>query len=147
MPKTSQVRWGKTVPLEESLKLLQRGHGAPRSPEATARRRVNWVRDVPDDFASNTMGGLVYFIDCQDVTKIGFTAKPVHERIEAWACGNPFDLTIFAFMPGKIADEHAMKAKYKLLRHKGEWFRLGDKERQEIAEAVTAAGGIVVRKG
>lgn len=140
-----KAHWRKSppLPIEEALKLLRTG-GPARSKALVEERRGNWVKAIPEDFAKNTFGGLVYFIDCKDMTKIGFTTKPVHERVETWLCGNPFEMTIFALMPGEMSDERELHIKFKRAHAKGEWFKFSIEERREVAELVSARSGVVV---
>lgn len=117
-----------------------------RSKALVQKRRCSWVKTLPDNFVSNEMKGLVYLIDCAGHTKVGFTARPIYERIETWACGNPFDFEIFALMPGDLALEHEMHLKFNRFRTKGEWFKLPPDERFDIADLVADRGGVIIER-
>lgn len=142
-----QAHWRKNppLPISEALKLL--GSAAPRAKAIVEERRNNWVRSIPDNFAKNTFGGLIYFIDCKDMTKIGFTTKPVHERVETWLCGNPFEMTIFALMPGSKEDERDIHKKFRRARAKREWFKFSVEERSDVADFVSDRNGVVMMGG
>jgi hypothetical protein len=132
------------LPMSRALQLLDRG--GIRSKEVVQLRRGNWVKHIPPDFADNAMQGQVYFIDCQDCTKIGFTKQPVHKRIETWLIGNPFELTIFALMPGNRYDEFDLHLHFSDFRVRREWFRLPPEQRNEVIARVADRGGVLVDK-
>jgi hypothetical protein len=134
----------KVIPIEEALKMLSSGD--QRSAAIVKRRRGNWVDRLPDDYTKNTMQGLVYFVDCLDCTKIGFTSKPIHERMETWLTGNPFDLHIFALMPGAPADERELHVRFKMMRFRREWFRFTAGDKQQIVSIVTERGGVILEQ-
>lgn len=72
--------------------------------------------------ATTSKPGTIYFIECGEFIKIGFTYS-LDQRIRAMQSSNPFDLKILHKMRGTIGREAEILAKFKDLRHRGEWFR------------------------
>lgn len=67
--------------------------------------------------------GYVYFIQAQDslAIKIGF-AVDVESRLKTLQTGNSERLEVVGTVPGCIADEKALHAKFSLDHKRGEWF-------------------------
>ena len=64
----------------------------------------------------------VYFIECGDFIKIGFTVS-VEGRVRTLATAIPFPLTILATINGSRDTESYLHSRFAEARHKGEWFR------------------------
>jgi transcriptional regulator with XRE-family HTH domain len=76
----------------------------------------------------------IYFI--QEVPdgaiKIGWTNKPVEERLRAMQIGNSRELKVVATRPGGRSDEIRLHMMFSDLRVRGEWFRPGRRLLNEI---------------
>lgn len=107
-------------------------------------RQGNWVSKLPEAFEKNEMKGQVYFIDCLECTKIGFTVNPIRMRMDTWLCGNPFELQVFALMPGNGAQERAFHSRFSKYRRCREWFVFDDAARNEVVELVSDGGGVIL---
>lgn len=84
---------------------------------------------------------LLYFVDCGEFTKIGFTAKGAETRMAGIATGNPFDLHVWATVPGDQQLERAMHALFAPYKHRGEWFRFDRHARSQAFAKVKELGG------
>lgn len=116
----------------------------PKDLKAFQRQKAReWTDQVPPKFLHNSIGGIVYFIDCEAYTKIGFTAYPLLRRFKQWRNGNPFDLKLFALLPGTSALEQALHKQFSHCRIQREWFALGDDDRDLIRNLVLKADGAV----
>lgn len=107
-----------------------------------AQQAKEWTEQVPPRFLLNTVEGIVYFIDCEAYTKIGFTAHPLLRRFKHWRNGNPFNLKIFALMPGTTELEQSLHKRFARLRVQLEWFDLGKAERDFIQTLAASSGGM-----
>jgi hypothetical protein len=68
--------------------------------------------------------GVVYFIQCDDYVKIGFTYKEVKERLKAMQIGNPHKLKIVHQLLGNQQSEQRLHTLFKEYHHRGEWFKI-----------------------
>lgn len=84
---------------------------------------------------------LLYFVDCGEFTKIGFTAKGPDARMAGIATGNPFALHVWGTIPGDQNLEREMHALFSRYRHRGEWFRFDKDARSEAFAKIKALGG------
>lgn len=66
---------------------------------------------------------MVYFIQCNDDVKIGYSAD-VKQRLRALQTGNPTMLTLLATMKGDRTTEAYLHNIFASDRIQGEWFRL-----------------------
>ena len=62
------------------------------------------VRDL-DQWIGGKQGGSVYFLECGDFIKIGYTAKVLRNRISDLSNATPYDITALATMPGSKRTE------------------------------------------
>lgn len=76
--------------------------------------------------------GYVYFIQCGEFVKIGFSQDP-RSRKSSLETSMPYKLEFIGLMVGSIATERKLHREHKVRRHNGEWFRLDDELRAEIA--------------
>lgn len=67
--------------------------------------------------------GIVYFIECADRIKIGFTKRTVAKRIRGLTTGAPDDLKVLAAVEGSVPFERAIHKAAKQYRVRGEWFK------------------------
>ena len=68
---------------------------------------------------------MVYFIQCGDAVKIGYTAKrTAKDRIAEMQTGNPGKLKTLLFMDGSRKDEANFHEMFSMYRVRGEWFHL-----------------------
>ncbi len=74
---------------------------------------------------------VVYFIQCGEFIKIGFTVEPA-KRIAAIQTSSPHEIKLLGTMKGGPETEKAMHAQFKHLRHRGEWFRVDEELTTEI---------------
>ncbi len=88
-------------------------------------------------------GGLIYFVDCGEYTKIGFTSGHVHLRLANLATANPYPMSLWALVRGNWRSERSFHQQLKHLSHRKEWFRLTTEARAELAEQIRGKGGEV----
>lgn len=74
-----------------------------------------------------TGSGSVYFLRLGDEgpIKIGF-AQDLSRRLSSMRTGTPQEVVLLAAMPGTLADEEALHARFAHLRRKREWFEPGE---------------------
>jgi hypothetical protein len=85
--------------------------------------------------------GVVYFLDCGSMTKIGHTYQQIDRRIKGIETHNPFELTLWGLLPGGVQHEASWHTAFARFRHRGEWFLLNDDARKEIKLAIARDGG------
>jgi len=83
--------------------------------------------------------GCVYFIRCGEYVKIGYSINPL-QRLTDLQTGMPYRLEILASEWGTPEDEKFYHAKFKHLRHVGEWFHRTDELSAFIATLTQWAG-------
>lgn len=88
----------------------------------------------------------VYFIDCGPYTKIGFTARQFRFRLDALKTGNPFDVVLWAAVPGDIRLEKRLHDEFAGYHHQGEWFQFDAEGRKAVKRRVSSLGGRIVRR-
>lgn len=84
---------------------------------------------------------MIYFLigveDGQNLVKIGYTSKPLQERIQALQCGSPCTLSVVMLLEGGKADEIALHGRFRKYRHHGEWFHPGPELVAFVKECVS----------
>lgn len=72
------------------------------------------------------MSGFVYFMQCGNFIKIGYSKKP-DERRRCLSHG-PYDVRLISFFAGTLADETALHRRFVHLRCEGkkDWFSIDD---------------------
>lgn len=142
---TPLVRWmkaGRPLPdLTEDV--ARRCAEALRIPNvaSTAEPQAPRVRrDVPSGLRGYH-GGVVYFIDCGEFTKIGYTREYIAKRMEGIATHNPFPLRLWALVKGSISFERAVHQTYAEQRHANEWFRFSGGAKAKLRIWVRELGG------
>jgi len=65
---------------------------------------------------------VVYFVQCGEFIKIGFTVEPT-KRIRAIKTSSPHEVRLLGTIAGGPDREKELHAMFKHLRHRGEWFR------------------------
>lgn len=88
-------------------------------------------------------GGVVYFVDCGEYTKVGHTGGWVGERMKGIETHNPFELKLWGLIVGDRETESAFHEILAQHRHRNEWFRLNRDTKQRIADLLTSNGGEV----
>jgi excisionase family DNA binding protein len=78
-------------------------------------------------------GGYVYFLQCQELVKIGYSKTP----LQRWGKLQqiiPFDLEMLAYVQGSEVAEHALHHAFRSIRHirLEEWFNASDDLRSAI---------------
>jgi len=86
-------------------------------------------------------GGVVYFIDCGSMTKIGHTSGWIEDRMKGIATHNPFDITLWGLVVGDVRFERQWHAELAQFRYRNEWFRLTPEIREAIKKAIKDQGG------
>ena len=86
-------------------------------------------------------GGVVYFVDCQTLTKIGTTDSPVQWRMKGMTTDNPFPLTLRALVCGGVSVEREAHCEFAAYRKRGEWFELDAAGRGKVLAWVQARNG------
>lgn len=85
----------------------------------------------------------VYFINCKQFTKIGFTAQTAEKRFRDLEGANPFPLVLWATIPGMMSLERRLHKKFARWRHRGEWFKLDNEAWKLAREEVSLGKGII----
>lgn len=93
-----------------------------RSAEIKARREQN-ARNAAAFVAAKNQTGRVYFAECGDFIKIGYTAQSVEDRIAIFTTGNPLPITLLLAVKGTQTFEKSLHKRFAALRHHGEWFK------------------------
>lgn len=82
---------------------------------------------------------MIYFVRCDvtGLTKIGYTARPMNERLLELQCGSPTKLRVLGAREGAPLDELAAHRYHHEKRRHGEWFALTDEdiERERLRPA------------
>lgn len=83
-----------------------------------------WKAGRPSHRRKSKPVGFVYFIEAEEtgLIKIGHAANP-NSRMESIQGMSPAKLRLIGYMPGSIADEKALHARFATDRSHGEWFR------------------------
>lgn len=71
------------------------------------------------------MTGYVYFLECGDFVKIGFSKKP-DDRFHSLKVSLPFKIKYVRQISGNIRDEKKLHLRFKKWHVKGEWFKKCD---------------------
>jgi hypothetical protein len=88
------------------------------------------IKRVPINGLREFDGGVIYFVDSAEFTKIGWTLRRVNKRIAGMQSSNPFPLRLWALLRGDEVREQAIHAMFAAQRHYvGEWFRFRDGEK------------------
>lgn len=97
-------------------------------------------RERPDEEDSI---GYVYFIDCHEFTKIGFSSRHPGSagRHANLATLMPYDMVLWAYARGPQSLERSLHKWFATRRVKGEWFRLTPFDRAELARLAQKTGG------
>jgi len=87
----------------------------------------------------------LYILQCEQFFKIGYTTKPVKERVKRMTTGNPFFIKIIidaCFDGGNIANgwESTLHNKYSKKNTLGEWFVLDPKHIFNIINEIELDG-------
>jgi hypothetical protein len=87
--------------------------------------------------------GYVYFIDCHEFTKIGFSSRHpgTAGRHTNLATLMPYDLVLWAYDRGPQSLERSLHKWFATRRVKGEWFRLTSFDRAELERLARKTGG------
>lgn len=107
----------------------------PRTKRARPRR---WYRAG----LCSEPGGVVYFIDCGEFTKIGHTLGLICNRLTGIETHNPYPIRLWALVPAP--DQQIERDFHDLLaphQHRGEWFRLSAAMRALVSMRVKAMHG------
>lgn len=87
--------------------------------------------------------GYVYFIDCNEFTKIGFSKWHPRNggRQKSLGVISPYPLRLWAFARGPKELEWHLHQWFKTRRVKGEWFLLTPRDRRELARLAKRTRG------
>lgn len=80
-----------------------------------------------------TREGLIYFVKCMHLVKIGFAIN-VERRFRSLKTISPFDMELLGSIEGTITGERAIQVRLKAYHHRGEWFRYDPILRKLIKE-------------
>ena len=79
---------------------------------------------VPGSGIPSTRPGFIYFIQCGDFIKIGFSeADKAERRINNLRTSNPIEIVVLRVIKGSRRKEAKIHAQFASHRHRGEWFR------------------------
>lgn len=113
---------------------LLSGYKAPPVEECEPRHK-------PPPGLRGSTAGVVYFIDCGELTKIGISAGYVATRMRGMATDNPFKKTLWGLMPGYRKEEMWLHRELMEFHYQGEWFRFDDEIREELKRFIRKQGG------
>lgn len=99
-------------------------------------------RQRPEGLRGST-DGVVYFVDCGILTKIGVSATLVGSRLQGMETDNPFPKKLWGLMPGYTREERKLHDLLATSRYKGEWFRLTTEDRDDLRRIILEVGGEV----
>ena len=134
-PEDEALRCLRVVMAVEKQKLEEESKAKREAEEA--ERRKNWHIHIL------ALAGVVYVIDCPPFTKIGHTSNPIPKRLHGLKGANPFELTLYALIPGPTSLEKQFHKEFSRWHHRLEWFRLTHHARNRLAERVLELGGVV----
>ena len=86
--------------------------------------------------AATQEGSFVYFVQCGEFVKIGYTFDP-RSRLDALLSGTPHDIDLIKLIAGGLAAERALHRCLSAFRHRREWFRL----EPQLLQAIRALPG------
>src|SRR3972149_5212027 len=90
----------------------------------------------------------LYLIKCNEFYKIGI-ANDMESRLVQLQTGNPYVLIVdarFQF-PNAGVVEKALHQRFTGVRTLGEWFKLGERDREDFLELCRMLGGLEVSQG
>lgn len=99
--------------------------------EADRRIAMPLVAPPPATCQPRHTSGFIYFLECGEFVKIGFSTSP-NCRVSSIATGSPHDVRIIGLMRGTYPDEKSLHKTYAGRHHAREWFRLDDVMRADI---------------
>lgn len=108
-----------------------------------ARRLEEKTQTPPPTVLRLFGGGVVYFIDCDRYTKIGYTSGPIEERIKGIEGSNPLPVTLWGLVKGRVALERRFHARFYKMRFRNEWFDLTLRARRDAKRLIQLLGGEV----
>lgn len=108
-------------------------------------RAKTHARRIEENRERRAARGYVYFVECQGMTKIGFSAKHPDRRRRELQTSNPFPIELWAYARGDETLERALHAKYRAQHTLREWFKLETEHRIELAKLARKTGGAVKR--
>jgi hypothetical protein len=90
--------------------------------EYSRRKKLRRAQERADEHRPNDQ---VYFVRDSGTgyTKIGFTSKPIEQRLRHLQTGNPRELVLLACVPGAPLDERRLHGRFAADRVRSEWFR------------------------
>ena|GEM_PF-5156835 len=78
--------------------------------------------------------GILYFIECAGLIKIGFSKRSLVQRLKDFKTGNPSKITLCLFQWGTMDDEKDLHKTFASDRVHGEWFRPSNELKQYILD-------------
>jgi hypothetical protein len=126
--------------IDKRLRYLQRQLAIEKGrPERTAEQavevRVEPRAELPRFVPNPPPPKTIYFIECGDFIKIGFTGYGIEGRLRKLEGQNPYPLKLLGTIPGDKKLEAQLHTRFEKWHHHGEWF----KRVPEILEFVAAA--------
>lgn len=92
-----------------------------------------------DGRTTNTGTRIVYFIDCGDYIKIGYTARGVDTRRSELQTGNPYALKIIGTVAVRDAsDERRLHDRFQIFHYRDEWYHRSHKLLNAIGDLLAA---------
>lgn len=85
-------------------------------------RRNDRARAAALCAAGRDQPGRVYFAECGDFIKIGYTTLSVDRRITDLSTGNPLPFSVLLVVKANPAFEKNLHKRFASIRHRGEWF-------------------------
>ena len=109
--------------VKQSPKLKSAGHKVDPRPRSQRTKRS------PRQLAKE---GTLYLVTDGEYVKIGWTRRPINERLKDMQTGNARILKVLGMKPGTLGDEGALHQKYIKLNVLQEWFMLSDEMLKEF---------------
>lgn len=142
---TSELPYVEMGYLRDRLSALQ--SRAKRALQGAKERRRDAKKIARMKFIEeNDEQGYIYFVDCGEYTKIGFSSyHPTANggRIASISTSIPYTLHLWAFARGPIDLEKCLHKWFGAKRIKGEWFLLTHRDRRELARLSRRTMGYV----
>lgn len=87
------------------------------------------------------VGGLIYFMDCRELTKIGYTGGRIDVRHERLQRDNPFPVVLWGLLKGGLPEERQIHDALAAHRQVREWFLFSQAEKAIIRTWIHVQNG------
>lgn len=87
------------------------------------------------------VSGVVYFLKCRNLVKIGVTVSMVMDRIHSMRGSNPFELSLLGLVPGGLKVEREAHVFFRQHLYRREWFKFDDAGLEDMTAWIIDHGG------